>query len=97
MILEKLYKAGINLKASEEKTGILFDGMTFVLTGTLPGLKREEASSLIISQGGKVTSSVSPATNFVLAGENAGSKMEKAKNLKITIINKTDFLKMLAK
>jgi len=96
-IIEKLRQAGVNFKSSEEKSGTLFIGMTFVLTGSLPGLNREEASTLIIGQGGKVTSSVSKATNYVLAGEKAGSKIKKAKSLKITIINEAEFIIMLTK
>jgi DNA ligase (NAD+) len=96
-IIEKLRTAGVNFKKSEEKSGTVFNGMTFVLTGTLPGLTREEASKLITDQGGKVASSVSKATNFVLAGEKPGSKIKKAKNLNTTIINEADFLKMLSK
>jgi DNA ligase (NAD+) len=96
-ILEKLRNSGVNLKQGEENTGSLFTGKTFVLTGTLPGLTREEVSQLIINQGGKVTSSVSKATNFVLAGENTGSKLDKAKDLEITVIDESEFRKMLEK
>ena len=60
-------------------------------------MTRDAASKLIINQGGKVTSSVSKATNFVLTGENPGSKLDKAKNLGITIIDEREFMKMVAK
>ncbi len=96
-ILEKLRDAGVNFKGSEEKAGDLFNGKSFVLTGTLQGMTRDEASKLIINQGGKVTSSVSKATNFVLAGENPGSKLDEAKNLGIIIIDEREFMKMVAK
>jgi NAD-dependent DNA ligase len=70
-------------------------GMTFVLTGTLPSLSRDEASELIRQAGGSVVSSVSKNTNFVLAGESAGSKLEKAKALEVAIINEAEFRRML--
>ena len=70
---------------------------TFVLTGTLPTLSREEASAMIRGEGGKVTSSVSKSTDFVLAGEKAGSKLEKAKSLGIEIIDEEKLIKMIEK
>jgi len=94
-ILKKLKAVGLNFKAGEEASGELFTGKTFVLTGTLPGLTREEVSKMVTDQGGKVTSSVSKSTNYVLAGENPGSKFDKAIKLDITIINEADFMKML--
>ena len=72
-----------------------FEGMTFVLTGTLPTLGRKEASDIIESFGGKVSGSVSKKTTYVLAGEEAGSKLTKAQELGITIINEDEFKKML--
>jgi DNA ligase (NAD+) len=65
-----------------------------VLTGTLPTLTREEAKAKIEALGGKVTGSVSKKTDFVLAGEEAGSKLEKAKELGIRVLSEADFLKM---
>jgi DNA ligase (NAD+) len=88
-ILEKLRDAGVNFKGSEEKAGDLFNGKNC--------MTRDEASKMIINQGGKVTSSVSKATNFVLAGENPGSKLDEAKNLGIIIIDEREFMKMVAK
>ncbi len=96
-ILEKLRDAGVNFKGSEKKAGDLFTGKSFVLTGTLQGMTRDAASKLIINQGGKITSSVSKATNFVLVGENPGSKLDKANILGITIIDEGEFMKMVAK
>ena len=71
-----------------------FKNMTFVLTGTLPTYTRNEASEIIESLGGKVSSSVSKKTTYVLAGEEAGSKLTKAEALGITIINEDDFKKL---
>ena len=72
------------------------DGTTFALTGTLPTLTREEATAKIEAAGGKVSSSVSKKTDFVLAGEEAGSKLEKAQELGVKILNEAEFLKMCA-
>jgi len=72
----------------------IFAGKTFVLTGTLPTLTREEATAKIESLGGKVTGSVNKKTDFVLAGEEAGSKLDKAQKLGVTIIDEKEFLKM---
>lgn len=71
-----------------------FQGLTFVLTGTLPSLSREEAKSIIESRGGKVSSSVSKKTNYVLAGEDAGSKLDKALSLGLKVITEKEFLGM---
>ena len=73
-----------------------FTGKTFVLTGTLPTLKREAAEQKILAAGGKVSGSVSKKTSFVLAGEEAGSKLEKAQALGVPVIDEATFLKMLA-
>ena len=70
-------------------------GKTFVLTGTLPSLKREQAQEMIENAGGKVSGSVSKKTHFVVAGENAGSKLEKAQALGLTVISETELLNML--
>ena len=71
-----------------------FEGMTFVLTGTLPTFSRADASALIESYGGKVSGSVSKKTTFVLAGEDAGSKLTKAQALGVPVIDEAEFLKM---
>jgi len=72
-----------------------FAGKTFVLTGTLPSMSREQAAEKIEEAGGKVSGSVSKKTGFVLAGEDAGSKLEKAKTLGVTVIDEAEFLRML--
>ena len=71
-----------------------FAGLTFVLTGTLPTLKRDEAKKIIESFGGKASGSVSKKTDYVLAGEEAGSKLTKAQELGVKIISEDEFLKM---
>ena len=74
----------------------MLDGKTFVLTGTLPDLTRDEASAMILTHGGKVSASVSKKTDFVLAGEDAGSKLIKARSLGVAVLSQEDFLKMTA-
>jgi DNA ligase (NAD+) len=81
--------------AKTDSQAKVFAGKTFVLTGTLPTLKRQEAHALIEQTGGKVTSSVSAKTDYVLAGEAAGSKLEKAQKLNIVLLNENEFLEML--
>ena len=71
-----------------------FAGLTFVLTGTLTTMSRNEAAELIQSLGGKASSSVSKKTNYVVAGENAGSKLTKAENLGIKILSEAEFIAM---
>lgn len=83
-------------KSEQEQTHHLLEGKTFVLTGTLPGLSRDEASAVILAHGGKVSTSVSQKTNFVLAGEDAGSKLTKAQNLGVSILSEEEFLTMTA-
>lgn len=96
-LIKKLRDAG--LKMTEEKTITTdtgaFAGKTFVLTGTLPSMARDEAAALIEQRGGKVTGSVSKKTDYVLAGEEAGSKLDKANQLGITVINEEEFVKMM--
>lgn len=94
--VEKLAAAGVNMQADTTADGdARFAGMTFVLTGTLPTLKRDEAAALIEKHGGKTSSSVSKKTTIVLAGEEAGSKLVKAEALGIRIIDEAAFLEML--
>jgi len=93
-LIEKLRKCGVNMESKSEIKDNRFSGMTFVLTGTLPTLKRNEASKIIESFGGKTSSSVSKKTTYVLAGEEAGSKLDKANKLGIQIIDEETFLGM---
>ncbi len=96
-LLQRLQKAGIQMDFAQHddtETQSL-SGKIFVLTGTLPSLSRDEASELIEASGGKVSSSVSKKTSFVLAGEEAGSKLEKAKQLGIAILDENAFLAMV--
>jgi len=95
-IIKRLKAAGVNMKIIEEE-GIdnRFDGKTFVLTGTLDKFNRNEASDIIEKFGGKTSSSVSKKTDYVLAGEDAGSKLTKAQTLGITIISEKDFEEMI--
>lgn len=90
--LEKLSEAGVNMQVLEEESlDNRFEGKTFVLTGTLEKYTRQEASDLIEKYGGKVSSSVSKKTDYVLAGEEAGSKLTKAQELGVTIITEEEF------
>lgn len=95
--LEKLKDAGINCVEEDKENLDLFNGMTFVLTGTLSKYTRLEASEIIERLGGKTSSSVSKKTSYVLAGEEAGSKLTKAQQLGITIISEDDFEQMITK
>lgn len=94
-IIRRLARAGVTMKApAAHKKGPL-SGLTFVLTGTLPTYTREQAKQLIEEHGGKVASSVSKNVNFLLVGEDAGSKLEKAKKLGIATIDEEEFNRML--
>ena len=94
-MIEKFRNLGLNMSSLSVNGSNEFEGMTFVLTGTLPTLKRSEATKIIEERGGNVSSSVSKNTNYVLAGEEAGSKLEKAKKLNINIIDEATFLNMM--
>lgn len=94
MILE-LKGFGLNTESQREIKDMRFEGMTFVLTGTLSTYGRKEAQEIIESYGGKASSSVSKKTTYVLAGESAGSKLQKATDLGITIINEEQFSEMI--
>ena len=95
LFVEKLREAGVNMEGSSTVIDQRFEGMTFVLTGTLPTLKRDEAAAIIEQHGGKTSSSVSKKTTVVLAGEDAGSKLTKAQTLGISIIDEAAFWEML--
>lgn len=93
-LLSDLYASGVSVREAEKKSGV-FDGMRIVLTGSLPTYKRGEATALIENNGGEVASSVSKTVDMVLAGEDAGSKLDKAKKLGIKIIDENEFVAML--
>ena len=96
-VVEKLKEYGLNTKAIESENDDInkvFEGMKIVLTGTLPTLKRNDAKEMIESRGGKSTSSVSKSTTFVLAGEEAGSKLTKANELGIKVIDEDTFIEL---
>lgn len=94
-LIHKLRAAGVSFASREEKKDDRFAGLTFVLTGTLSRFTRDEASAIIESFGGKASSSVSKKTAYVLAGENAGSKLTKAESLGIKIISEEEFETMI--
>ena len=94
-IIERLRAAGVDLTYASTQKGNNFDGKTFVLTGTLPTLKRSDAKKLIESYGGKVSGSVSKNTDFVVAGEEAGSKLDKALSLGIKVLSEAELTEML--
>lgn len=95
-LIDELKGLGLKMTPSERKNDDgAFKGKTFVLTGTLPTMSRKEASKLIEDNGGKTSSSVSKKTNYVLAGESAGSKLTKAQGLGVTILSEEEFLNMI--
>ncbi|MCI8362549.1 MAG: NAD-dependent DNA ligase LigA [Clostridia bacterium] len=95
-LIEKLENAGLSMKEeTEEGVDERFKGFTFVLTGSLENYTREQAGEIIEKLGGKVSSSVSKKTSYVIAGEEAGSKLTKAQELGVTILNETEFMEMV--
>ncbi len=94
-LLETLRAAGVNMESRAEPVGDKLAGLTFVLTGELTGFTRKEAGERIQALGGKVSGSVSKKTSFVVAGEAAGSKLRKAQELDIPILDESGFLAML--
>lgn len=94
-LIERMKAAGVNMIAEGKKTGGNLEGKTFVITGTLPSLKRLEAQKIIEDNGGKISGSVSKNTDFVVAGEAAGSKLDKAKAIGIAVITEEELLNML--
>ncbi len=94
-LVEKLRKAGLTFTAEKKKKSSELEGLTFVLTGTLPNLTREDAKARIEAAGGRVSGSVSKKTHYVVAGEEAGSKLDKARELGVQVIGETELLKML--
>ncbi len=95
-VIQRLKDYGVNMEVNEEAdSDNRFEDMTFVVTGTLPTLSRKQASELIEKHGGKVAGSVSKKTNYLVAGENAGSKLTKAQSLGIDVINEETLLEMV--
>ena len=94
-LLARLQKAGVNMECHQELVDRRFAGMTFVLTGALTRFTREEAGEMIELRGGKVSSSVSKKTTYVVAGENAGSKLRKAGELGVSVLSEEEFLALL--
>ena len=94
-LIEKLRAAGVNFESHSAVTDTRFAGKTFVLTGALSLFTRDEATEKIESFGGKAASSVSKKTSYVVAGENAGSKLKKANELGIPVLSEQEFLEML--
>ena len=94
-LIERFRESGVNMRSLVERIDNRFDGLTFVLTGTLSRFTRKEASELIEARGGKTASSVSKKTNYVLAGEDAGSKLQKANELDVQVISEDEFMQMI--
>ena len=94
-LCKRLSDAGVITVDNSTPAGDILAGSTFVITGTLPTMSRDEASALIKQNGGKVSGSVSKKTSFVLAGEAAGSKLTKAQELGIKIISEDELLEMI--
>ena len=93
-LIRRLEEYGVNTKYEKVQVDNRFEGMTFVLTGTLPTMKRDEAKAIVEKFGGKASGSVSKKTTYVLAGEDAGSKLTKAQQLGVPVISEEEFLKM---
>ena len=96
-LIRRLKEAGVSMEAVEQSAGEQFKGMTFVLTGALERFTRDEAAALIESRGGKASGSVSKKTTYVVAGENAGSKLRRANELGVPVLTEAEFAEMLEK
>ena len=94
-LVERLRGYKLTFTAEKRVRGTALEGLTFVLTGTLPTLTRDEAKAKIEAAGGKTAGSVSKKTNYVVAGEEAGSKLDKARELKVPVLDEMGLLKML--
>lgn len=95
-LISRLREAGVSMEAAQPSAGEQFKGMTFVLTGALDKFTRDEAAALIEARGGKASGSVSKKTTYVVAGENAGSKLRKANELGIPVLTEEEFAALLA-
>jgi DNA ligase (NAD+) len=93
-LISRLQELGVDTNAKSEERSDKFAGLTFVLTGTLPTMTRDEASAIIKKMGGKVAGSVSKKTSYVVAGEEAGSKLTKAKELGVPVIDEGTLIEM---
>ena len=97
-IIEKLKEAGVNLKGNKiEKASNKFEGLTFVVTGSFDGYTREEIAQIIENNSGKFSTSISKKTNYLVAGEEAGSKLKKANELGVEVITIDELMEMLNK
>lgn len=94
-LMGRLREAGVSMEAARQSAGEQLKGMSFVLTGALERFTRDEAAALIESLGGKASSAVSKKTAYVVAGENAGSKLRKAAELGIPVLTEEEFAAML--
>jgi DNA ligase (NAD+) len=94
-LIEHLRRAGLTFTAEKRRRSAKLEGLTFVLTGTLPTLTRDDAKDRIEAAGGRVSGSVSKKTSYVVAGEDAGSKLDKARDLKVPVIDESKLLEML--
>lgn len=94
-LVEKLRSAGVNFTYHSQAQGTALSGKTLVITGTLPGISREEAAEMVLSQGGTVAGSVSRKTDYLLAGEKAGGKLDKARGLGVPVIDLDDLRRMI--
>jgi DNA ligase (NAD+) len=94
-LVERLREAGLTFTAEKRKKSSELEGLTFVLTGTLPNLSREDAKAKIEAAGGRVSGSVSKKTNYVVAGEDAGSKLDKARGLGVKVMDEAGLLEMM--
>jgi DNA ligase (NAD+) len=94
-LIESLRKAGVEMTAEKKQRTAQLAGLTFVLTGTLPTLTRDEAKARIETAGGKTAAAVSKKTSYVVAGEEAGSKLDKAIELKIPVLDEAGLLALL--
>jgi len=95
-LIDKLRSAGLIFSGNKKRRGTILAGKTFVLTGTLSGYARDEAKKMIEDAGGRVSSSVSKKTDYVVAGADAGSKLDKARELGVKVIGEKEMEKLLA-
>jgi DNA ligase (NAD+) len=96
-VIEQLLASGIEFQLEERIAGVDLSGKTFVLTGTLPTMSRDQAKALLEAAGAKVAGSVSQKTSYVVAGTDAGSKLEKATELGISVLDEDALMKLLGR